>query len=140
MKKNVLITAIMMISAAAMFADKVISPEQLPQQAKELISSNFPGKTIQFVEADFNEYEIQLNDGTELQLSGSGDWQEIKSYTGVPANMLPSEITNYVAKNYPNILILKAEKDWKNIEIKLSNRMELYFDTNGKLLGQKYDD
>ena len=54
--------------------------------------------------------------------------------------MLPSEITTYVAQNYPNILILKAEKDWKNIEIKLSNRMELYFDTNGKLLGQKYDD
>ena len=30
--------------------------------------------------------------------------------------------------------------DWNGIELKLSNRMEVHFDKNGKFLGQKYDD
>ncbi len=140
MKKLSLIIAGLLITAAAAFADRVVSPDSLPQAAKDLVSTHFPGKTVQFVEADFNEFEVVLNDGSQLQLAGNGDWKEVESYTGVPESMLPAAVVQHVKTTYPDILIMKAEKNWNNIEIKLSNRMELYFDTNGNLLGQKFDD
>ena len=139
-KKGLLILAAVLVFAPAAFADQAVSPDKLPQRAKDLIAQYFPGKTVQFAEADFSEYEVVLNDGSELNFSGSGDWKEIKSFTGVPAGLLPAGVTEYVNQNFPDVLILTVEKDWASIEVQLANRMELYFDNNGKFLGQKFDD
>ncbi len=140
MKKAVMIAIMAAVAAAALFADRIVPVDSIPQAAKALIAEHFPGRTAQFAEADFNEYEVQLNDGTEIQFSGSGDWQEIKSYTGVPAGVLPQAIADYTAQAYPNVPIIKAEKEWRGYELKLANRMEMYFDSAGRFLGQKFDD
>lgn len=140
MKKLAVILMVLAIPAAGLFADRVIPVEKLPQQAKDFISTNFSGKTATYVEADYNEYEVTLNDGTEISFSGKGEWKEVKSYTGVPAAVLSSSITNQVTQNYPDAIIIEAEKNWNGIELKLSNRMEMYFDNSGKLIGQKFDD
>ena len=43
-------------------------------------------------------------------------------------------------KNFADAKIVEAEKDWNSIELKLSNRMEVFFDKDGTYRGQKYDD
>lgn len=139
MKKLVVIAMVLTVSMAGVFADKVISPDRLPQQAKDFISTNFPGKTTQYVEAEFNEYEVHLSDGTEIKFTGSGEWEEVKSYTGVPTAILPSGVTAHISQNYPDVIVIEAEKDWRNLEVQLSNRMKMYFDNSGNLIGQKYD-
>ncbi|MCI6952740.1 MAG: PepSY-like domain-containing protein [Spirochaetia bacterium] len=140
MKKITMITAIFLLVLSATFADKVISADQLSAGAKDFISKTFPGKTVQYVEADFSSYEVVLNDGTEIDMKISGEWETIKSYTGVPASVIPAAITTYVTTNYPDTLIIEVESNWNNFELKLTNRWELFFDKDGKFLGQKFDD
>ena len=140
MKKITMITTLFLLVLSATFADKVISADQLSAGAKDFISNPFPGKKVQYVEADFNSYEIVLNDGTEIDMATSGEWETIKSYTGVPASVIPSAIATYVNTNFPDTLIIEIESNWNNYELKLANQWELYFGKDGKFLGQKFDD
>ena len=140
MKKALMLTLMAALATAAAFADRIVPVDSIPQAAKNLIAEHFPGRLAQFVKADFNEYEVQLNDGTEIEFTGSGEWKEIKAYAGVPAGVFPRPIADYVSQAYPNVPILKAEKEWRGYELKLANRMKMYFDNDGRLLGQKFDD
>lgn len=141
MKKTCIMAVCMMVFlAAGAFADRRISPAELPASVQSFISQYFPGKSVLKAKADFNEFEVDLNDGTEIQFSGNGSWKEIETYTGVPAALLPQGITSYVNSNFPGVIIRSVEKEWNGFEIKLTNRMKIYFDQNGNMIGQKYDD
>lgn len=140
MKKIGLVMVVLALVAGIVAADdRIVSPEKLPKGAKDFIATNFAGKTVQYVEKDFNEYEVQLSDRTEITFNGD-NWESIKSYEGIPAGVLPETVTSYVKNNFADAKIVEAEKDWNSIELKLSNRMEVYFDKNGKYMGQKFDD
>ncbi|MBR2361657.1 MAG: PepSY-like domain-containing protein [Spirochaetaceae bacterium] len=141
MKKIAMIAMVLVVALAAVSArDKIVSADQLPKTAQDFISANFAGKTVQYVEKDFNEFEVQLSDRSEIKFGGNGEWESIKCYEGIPAGVLPEAITSYVKKNFADAKIVEAEKDWNSIELKLSNRMEVFFDKDGKYMGQKYDD
>lgn len=141
MKKIAMIAMVLVVALAAVSArDKIVSADQLPKTAQDFISANFAGKTVQYVEKDFNEFEVQLSDRSEIKFGGNGDWESIKCYEGIPAGVLSEAITSYVKKNFADAKIVEAEKDWNSIELKLSNRMEVFFDKDGKYMGQKYDD
>lgn len=141
MKKIAMIAVVLVVALAAVSArDRIVSADALPKAARDFIAANFAGKTVQYVEQEFNEYEVHLSDRTEIKFTGNGDWDTIKCYEGIPANVLPAGITSYVSQNFAGAKILEADKDWNNIQVKLSNWMEVFFDNNGKYLGQKYDD
>lgn len=141
MKKIAMIAVVLVVALAAVSArDKIVSADQLPKTAQDFISAHFAGKTVQYVEMDFNEFEVQLSDRTEIEFGGNGEWESVKSYEGIPAGVLPEAITSYVKKNFADAKIVEAEKDWNSIELKLSNRMEVFFDKDGTYRGQKYDD
>lgn len=141
MKKLGLILVALVLAVATITADdRIISAEKLPQKAKDFIAANFAGKTVQYVEKDFNEYEVQLSDGAEITFKGNGEWENVKSYEGLPASILPAAVGTYLTSNFADAKIVEVEKDWNRIEVKLSTRMEVYFDKDGKFLGQKFDD
>ena len=141
MKKIGLILVTLVLALATVSADdRIVSAESLPQKAKDFIAANFAGKTVQYVEKEFNEYEVQLNDRTEITFKGNGEWESIKSYEGVPVAVLPSSLTSYVKTNFADAKIVEVERDLNRIEIKLSTGMEVFFDKDGKYLGQKFDD
>lgn len=165
MRKIAMIAAVLvLVLAAASARDKIVSADQLPKPAKDFIATNFSGKTVQYVEHEFNEYEVYLSDraetrtkdngkwegrsgasvsasaAAEITFKGNGEWEKIKSYGGIPAGVLPEAVASYVRNNFADAKIVEAERDWDGIELKLSNRMEVFFDKNGKYLGQKYDD
>lgn len=138
--KKAIVAVLMVLAGSLVFADRVVPASQLPAAAKSFISQYFPGKNATYVEADFNEYEVSLNDGTEIQFTGNGDWQEVKSYTGVPQALIPQTARSYLSSNFPGAVAIQIEKQWNGYKVELANRMEVYFDTNGNMLGQKYDD
>lgn len=135
----ILVTLVLALTAACA-DDRIVSPESLPQKAKELIAVHFPGKTVQYVEKEFNEYEVQLSDRTEITFKGNGEWESIKSYEGVPVAALPASLTSHISGNFADAKIVEVERDLNRIEIKLSTGMEVFFDKDGKYLGQKFDD
>ena len=159
MKKIGLILVALVLAVATVNAEgKMVPPESLPQKAKDFIAANFAGKSVGYAEKEFNEYEVQLNSApaaseavdsmtgataasnVEIKFNGKGEWKTIKSYGGVPAAVLLASITSYVTTNFADAKIVEAEKEKNRIELKLSTGMEVFFDKNGKFLGQKFDD
>ena len=50
----ILVTLVLALTTACA-DDRIVSPESLPQKAKELIAVHFPGKTVQYVEKEFKD-------------------------------------------------------------------------------------
>jgi hypothetical protein len=115
--------------------DKVINKSQLPAQAQEFIDSHFAGIDLAYAKKEcnivFKSYEVRLADGSKLEFSSKGNWEEVDCQSGeVPSAIIPQPIKDYVENNYAGAKILLIEKNRKDYEIKLSNRLKLKFDKN----------
>lgn len=134
-----LISVAIMFSGV-LFADTVVPATALPQNAQTFISSNFQGANVAYVEQDYDDFEVRLSNGIKIEFWKDGNWKKIESYTGVNPSLLPASVAQTITKTYPNVNIVKIEKEWNGFEIKMANMMKLYLDLNGNLLGQKHDD
>ena len=127
------------VSVAKADNDKVINKNQLPAQAQQFINEHFANVKLSYakLERDFLErsYEVLLTDGTKLEFSSKGTWFEVDcKYGEVPAAVIPAPIKNYIKENYPGERVLKIERDRSNYELKLSNRLELTFDKDFRII------
>ncbi|MDO5460165.1 MAG: PepSY-like domain-containing protein [Bacteroidales bacterium] len=127
------------VSVAKADNDKVINKNQLPAQAQQFINEHFANVKLSYakLERDFLErsYEVLLTDGTKLEFSSKGTWLEVDcKYGEVPAAVIPAPIKNYIKENYPGERVLKIERDRSNYELKLSNRLELTFDKDFRII------
>ena len=127
--KRFSIFCIIMIMAAAAYADKPI------------IKQNFPNATIVSAETDKQkEFDVHLSDGTEIDFVGNGRWESIKNYSGLSDSLVPNKAAEYIKTSYPNIKIIEIEAEGSNWEIKLQNNRELLFSYDGNFLREKFDD
>ena len=127
------------VSAAKADNDQVINKNELPAQAQQFINEHFANIKLSYakLERDFLErsYEVLLTDGTKLEFSSKGTWLEVDcKYGEVPAAVIPAPIKNYIKENYPGERVLKIERDRSNYELKLSNRLELTFDKDFRII------
>ena len=141
MKKIISTFALLVIAfgVACANTDRPIKADQLPAAAQEFIKAHFAKSTISFAKIDdeltYKEYEVMLTDGTKLEFNGEGEWKDIDcKYGDVPAAIVPKQITDYVAKNYPDAKIIKIDRDRRDDEVSLSNRLELTFDMQFNLV------
>ena len=63
--KITLIIAI--ISSSGLFADWIITPESLPEKAKQFIAQTFSGAQIWYAENDDGKYEVELSNGIKIE-------------------------------------------------------------------------
>lgn len=137
----VLIAAVFTFGVFAVKADndRVINKENLPASAQQFINTHFGNNKISFVkeERDFLEksYEVVFTDGTKLEFSRKGEWTDVDCrYSEVPAAVVPEPIRNYVAKYYAGEKILKIDHERGEYEVRLSNRLELTFDSKYRII------
>lgn len=128
-----------MISLAAFAAalsadDRPMAFEKLPVAAKEYIQTNFPGEKTTMVTKDddliFADYTVMLSNGIKLEFEHSGALTQISSPNGIPAELVPVSIRNYVQTHYPDAGYLEFEIGKRTYEVKLTNRMELKFNNS----------
>ena len=112
----------------------------LPQNTQDFISKHFQNVEVTYIERDWEDIEVYLANGTQIDFFPNGEWKEVKSYGNMPTTILPANVLATVNKTYPQAAIIKIEKQFTIYEIKLNNMMELYIDGNGSLLGQQFDD
>ena len=127
------------ISNAAADNDKLINKSELPVQAQQFIDAHFANVKLTYakLERDFFErsYEVVLADGTKIVFASNGSWRDVDCrYEEVPAAIIPQAIKEYVNNNYPGEKILKIEHDRGYYELKLSNRYELTFNKDYKIV------
>lgn len=120
--------------------DKPIDFKQLPTQSQELIKKHFPEQAIALVKMESElfdkSYEVIFTNGNKIEFDKKGIWKEIDcKYTQLPAAVVPAKIQTYVSKNYPEIRIIKIEKESKGqYEIELGNDIDLKFDSKYNLI------
>ena len=112
----------------------------IPQNAQSFIRQHFPNIEVTYIERDWDDIEVYLANGTQIEFFPNGDWKEVKTYTNMPDSILPANVMATVKRTYPQAAIIKIEKQYTIFEVKLNNMMELYIDNSGNLIGQKFDD
>lgn len=116
----------------------------LPEAARTTIANNFKaGVSVVKIDKDFgrvSEYEVILDDGTEIGFDRNGNWDnvEVHNTKTVPSTMVPQGIRDAVAKMQPKQRIVGIDKERRGYDIELSNGVEMKFDLNGNFL--RYDD
>ena len=135
--KKILLTLAAIFSFGILSAeadnDKVINKNQLPAQAQQFINTHFAGIDLTYAKEERDilkrSYEVRLADGTMLEFSEKGNWEEVDCRFGeVPADIIPPAIKQYIDTNFAGEKVLSIEKDRNNYELKLSNCLELKFD------------
>lgn len=128
-------------------ADTTMASQQVPQQAAALpepittfLNQYFPGSTVAGIETDNEhggiEYDVYLNDGTEVDFDARNQWEKVDCHTkAVPAALVPPAIVSYVKANYQSLPITKIDNNHYGYDIELSNGMELKFNANGQFMG-----
>ena len=119
--------------------DKPIQIGQLPTKAQTFISTYFKNAKIalakQETELFDKSYDVIFTNGEKLEFDKSGDWTEVScKINGVPAAIIPQAIRTYVETNYPDAKVLKIERDRHEYEVKLSNRWEITFDNQMRVI------
>ena len=139
--KRILI--IMALTAAAFINakadDRPRTFEQLPKAAQTFITSNFPDDKVSFATVDDDiiapDYQVVLVSGVRLGFQNNGKLEKIETKDGnIPAGIIPAQILEAVKGFYPDAIILEYEVGRRSYEVKLSNRMELKFNSSFKIV------
>lgn len=141
MKKLVLLLVCMFAIQTMVMADndKPIQVNQLPAKAQTFISTHFKNHKVAMAKEEsgvfYKSYDVVFTNGEEVEFDKAGDWKEVKCrQSEVPAAIVPEAIRNYVKTNYPGTKILQIELDKKEYEIRLSNRLEITFDSQMRVI------
>ena len=119
--------------------DRPVDFGKLPVVAQNFVKTYYPDEKVLFVTKDDDivlpDYSVRLENGVGIQFSNGGALEKIEAPAGVPDGVVPVQIVEYVKGQYADVLILEYEIDRNTYEVKLSNRLELKFNSSFKLIG-----
>lgn len=145
MKKLIMLaTLLITLSLSAVARDNVYhSGEVLPATAQQTLKKHFSTSKVNRVKVDkktfgHTEYEVILDNGTEIEFNHKGEWKEIDcGRSGVPRALVPANILKYVESTHPGSTIIKLDKGSRDYEAELNDGTDLKFDSTGRFL--RYD-
>ena len=122
---------------------RMISPEELPREAQELLMRHFAATDISYAAAERSlferEYKVFLADGTTLEFDRSGKWSDIDCpKSEVPRVLVPKMIREVIDVQYPGQEIEQIERTKQGYDVELRRGVELKFNKQLKLI--KIDD
>lgn len=118
--------------------------EKATDRSRKFAEAYFPNETVSLVkikESKFDRiYTFALSNGCRLQIDEMGRWKEIdcrtlsKSVAGVPLDMLPDKIGDWIKAEYPHQTVALAEWNKWGYELRLSDASKLRFTLQGSLI------
>lgn len=119
------------------FAD-VKNFNELPQQAQAFLNDYFSTYNISSITFSDGEYEVNFDNGTQVDFNAIGQWTDIDAGLGyyVPFEFVPLGISSYLSTNYPTQNITEISRTASGgYVVDLTNDAELVFDMNGNFIG-----
>ena len=144
MKKHILTLASILLLGATAFAQNGMTKlEQLPAKSQEFIKTYFKDYKVSYILTDKEfadvDYKVRFEDGTEIEFNAKGEWTDVNGKQNcIPTGFIIKEITDYVNAYHKDACIKEIEKEFNRITIELNNKLELEFNSKGKLIS--YDD
>lgn len=116
-----------------------ITQTQLPEKAQTFLSTYFPEAKVSLVRKEIDvielNYDVIFADGSKVEFDRKGNWTEIDCLThSLPAGIVPEAINKIINTHYPETKVVKIERDHREIDVKLNNRVELTFNKNLQLI------
>lgn len=144
MKTKITIVALLLGFVISANAQKKIEITELPKPAQEFLKKYFSHTTVDIAKKDAEHgekgYEVKLKDGTEVEFWKDGSYREVDGDNKpIPTGFIPQSIKDYVAKNYPNEKITHIDYGHKDLDVDLTNKIDLEFTKEGKFLKSKKD-
>ena len=137
MKKTALIfLAILTMTICASAQEIVqINSTKLPAQARTIIRNAWNNAPIvdawRYKNGRIVEYKASVEDGSIIKFNANGQWIEIKSYGGVPTNLLPKALVKFVNDYHEGQQIVHVTKTTKRYRIELTDGTKLEFNSKG---------
>ncbi len=137
MKKTIAIFVPAVFAAASLIASSLrVEPgdPRVPAVIRDAAASTFPKKASAFVKIDSDDgrisYEVKFADGSEAEFSPDGKWTEIDCLASpVPAALIPKEVAEYVAANFPGRTVTKISREKRGgYDLTLSDKSEVDLD------------
>jgi hypothetical protein len=140
MKKIFVTFAFVLASLTIMQAnDKAVTFDKLPKKAQEFVKQYYPNEKVSYASVDDDiiapDYQVALVGGVILQFEHSGKLDSIETRNGnIPAGIIPDRIIATAKEHFPDAIIIGYDPERRSYEIKLSNRMEMKFDSSCNLV------
>lgn len=117
--------------------DSIIT--EWPTAIDDYLNLNYPGDSIDEIEFEDGEYEVELLSGLEVTFDIDGNFLEEKMEENAEVSEWPAAIDDYLTLNYPDALIEQVELDGDEYEVELDNGLEVIFDIDGNFLEEDLD-
>ena len=146
MKKILMFLAAGFLFAASACADdRPVTVAQLPAAAQQFLTKYFPGQSVAIAtyDPDFFSatYEVMYSNGAKVEFDSKGNLKEYYNpISSVPEEILPAGVADFVKQTYPDALIIELDIDSRGCDVKLSNRVEISFNTQGQAVDIDFDD
>ncbi|QLC65807.1 PepSY-like domain-containing protein [Flavobacterium sp. LPB0248] len=145
MKKRIFLVIGLLILSISASAQKKIEVTELPKPAQDFLKKYFSHTTVEIAKKDAEHgekgYEVKLKDGTEVEFWKDGSYREVDGGDNpIPTAFIPENIKAYVAKNHPNEKITHIDYGHKDLDVDLTNNIDLEFTKDGKILKDKKND
>lgn len=133
MRKTFLLAVIVLLACTACGKDQIISYDQLPANAKNIVEKYFDKNNVAYVKkdgiGDWVEYEVKFLNQDEVDFNSNGEVRSVDMKSGeVPSDLVPQQIRDFVAKNYAGQIIVQYSVIYRGYEIELSSGLEIKFD------------
>ena len=108
--------------------DRVITFDQLPAQAQELLKKHFAEKVPLIITVDWDDYKVIYQSGEKVEFDKKGNWKDLDcKVSRVPVALIPEQIKANVKATFPGAIIIKLDRDRRGYDVKLNNGMELEY-------------
>ena len=142
MKKVFLAIVALVFVSVQSFADRAIEKSQLPANVQEFVKKHFPNIEVSYAKQDNDlferDYTVVLTNGNKIEFTSKGEWKEVDcEHHQVPEGIIPDAIRKYLNENQKGHRVIEIKKELRHYDVKLSNKLEMEFGLDGKLL--RYD-
>ena len=127
--------AVVMCMSVKADDDRVITYQQLPQNAQEFLKQHFSKLVPLVVTMDWDDYTIMYESGEKIEFNKQGEWKDIDCRAShVPAVLIPQQIKSSVQQSFPGTSIIKIDRNRRGYEVKLNNGLEVEFNRNFQVI------
>ena len=142
MENRIFIAVVLLFLAISASAQKKIEVSELPKPAQDFLKKHFSYTTVVSAKKDAEHgekgFEVKLKDGTEVEFWKDGSYREVDGGDKpIPTDFIPNNIKEYVGKNHPNEKITHIDYGHKDLDVDLTNNIDLEFTKEGKILKYK---
>ncbi|MBQ1178047.1 MAG: PepSY-like domain-containing protein [Bacteroidaceae bacterium] len=141
MKKIILAIACVFTLVTNACADNYqpISQTQLPEKAQTFLATYFSEAKISLARKEIDvmelSYDVIFTDGCKVEFDRKGNWTEVDCLTHpLPSGIVPEAISKVIRAQYPDAQVTKIERDHRETDVKLTNRVELTFNKHMQLV------